>query len=150
MRYLLCTAFCTLLFLSSQAQTVTDSVKSAVDDLFTAMRDADSAALIKCFAPGAILQTIIKDKNGIVSVKTDAIGTFASSIGQLPKGAADERIVFDGVKVDGTLASVWTPYNFYYQQQKLHCGVNSFQLVKLSNGWKIQYLIDTRHKTGCD
>ncbi|SDH32137.1 protein of unknown function [Chitinophaga filiformis] len=138
-----------LLFGTANAQTTTDSVKAAVNSLFTAMRNADSSALIKCFAPGAVLQTVVKDKQGVVSVRSEAISGFASSIGQLPKEAADERITFDVVKVDGDLAIAWTPYNFYFQQQLLHCGVNSFQLVRLAEGWKIQYIIDTRRKNGC-
>jgi len=67
----------------------------------------------------------------------------------MPKDAADERIVFETIRIDGPLASVWTPYNFYYEGKFSHCGVNSFQLVKINGEWKIQYLIDTRRKQGC-
>lgn len=142
--------FIALLFGSAHAQTTTDSVKAAVNNLFTAMKQADSVALMQCFAPGAVLQTIVKDKqSGAVSVRSEAISGFASSIGHLPKEAADERITFDVVKVDGDLAIAWTPYNFYFKQQFSHCGVNSFQLVRLADGWKIQYIIDTRRKGGC-
>lgn len=143
------TLFLFLFLVTANAQTTTDSVKAAVNNLFTAMKQADSVALMACFTPGAILQTVIKDKQGLVSVHTEAISKFASSIGQLPKEAADERITFDVVKIDGDLAIAWTPYHFYFQQQLLHCGVNSFQLVRLAEGWKIQYIIDTRRKTGC-
>lgn len=153
MRLLTClTLFLVLPFFFGTANaqtTATDSVKAAVNNLFSAMLHADSVALIKCFAPGATLQTVVKDKQGTVSVRTEAISGFASSIGQLPKDAADERITFDVVKVDGDLAIAWTPYKFYFQQQLLHCGVNSFQLVRLAEGWKIQYIIDTRRKNGC-
>jgi hypothetical protein len=143
------TLFLFLLFGTTRAQTTADSVKAAVNNLFTAMKQADSVALMHCFAPGAVLQTVVKDKQGVVSVRTEAISKFASSIGQLPKEAADERITFDMVKIDGDLAIAWTPYHFYFQQQLLHCGVNSFQLVRLAEGWKIQYIIDTRRKNGC-
>lgn len=150
MRLLTClTLFLFLSFGATRAQTATDSVKAAVNSLFTAMIHADSVALTRCFAPGAVLQTVVKDKQGVVSVRTEDISKFASSIGQLPKEAADERITFDVVKIDGDLAIAWTPYQFYFQQQLLHCGVNSFQLVRLAEGWKIQYIIDTRRKNGC-
>ncbi len=150
MRPITCLTLFLLLFIgATNAQTTTDSVKAAVNSLFTAMKQSDSTALMQSFAPGAVLQTIVKDKQGIVSVRTEAISKFASSISQLPKDAADERITFDVVKIDGDLAIAWTPYNFYFQQQLLHCGVNSFQLVRLTEGWKIQYIIDTRRKNGC-
>ncbi|HNA01067.1 MAG TPA: hypothetical protein PLN49_09415, partial [Ferruginibacter sp.] len=68
----------------------------------------------------------------------------------LPKDAADERITFDVVRVDGALAIAWTPYKFYFNGKFSHCGVNSFQLVRFNGEWKIQYLIDTRRKAGCE
>jgi hypothetical protein len=48
------------------------------------------------------------------------------------------------------MAAVWTPYNFYYNGQFSHCGVNSFQVIRFKDGWKIQYIIDTRRRTGCN
>lgn len=150
MKRLICLPFLILLVAGNvYAQTDTDAVKTAVNHLFIAMKQADSVALLNSFAPNAVLQTIVKDKQGIVSVRTEALNKFASSIGRLPKDAADEQITFDIVKVDGDLAIVWTPYKFYFKQQFSHCGVNSFQLVRLADGWKIQYLIDTRRKGEC-
>jgi hypothetical protein len=131
------------------AQTATDDIKMTINNLFTAMRNSDSTALKECFTPGAMLQTVTKDKEGNLNVQTIPITSFATRIATLPKNAADERIVYDMIKVDLQLASVWTPYRFYYQQQFSHCGVNSFQLVKLAGGWKIQYVIDTRRKDAC-
>ena len=55
---------------------------------------------------------------------------------------------FETIKIDGALASVWTPYKFYSGATFSHCGANSFQLVKIDGAWKIQYIIDTRRK-GC-
>lgn len=127
------------------AQTPADAIKVSINQLFTAMRNADSVALMACFAPGAQLQSVSKDK----PVQTTSIDEFAAIIGKLPPNAADERIVFEQIHIDGTLAAVWTPYHFYFKQQFNHCGVNSFQLVQLDGVWKIQYIIDTRRKEDC-
>jgi hypothetical protein len=62
----------------------------------------------------------------------------------------DERIKFEAIHAEKSLASVWTPYSFYINGKRSHCGTNSFQLVKMADGWKIQYIIDTRRKQGCD
>ena len=43
-----------------------------------------------------------------------------------------------------------TPYKFYVGEKFSHCGVNSFQLVKIRGEWKIQYIIDTRRRQNCD
>ncbi len=131
-----------------QAQSPTDSVKTGIDRLFRSMRESDSAALLQCFAPGAILQTI-KSSGGDAFVKTETIQDFATAIGKLPKGAADERISYEVVKTDDDLAIAWTPYRFYFKGKFSHCGVNSFQLIRIQGQWKIQYIIDTRRKEGC-
>lgn len=133
-----------------KAQTAEDSVKTTVNNLFTAMKNADAILLKSVFADSAILQTITRNKEGKTEVKTDEVAGFVEQITKLPKDAADERISFDVVKIDGPLAIVWTPYKFYFNGKFSHCGVNSFQLVRFNGAWKIQYLIDTRRRAGCE
>jgi hypothetical protein len=133
-----------------KAQTPIDSVKNAVNTLFVAMKTADQALLTSCFADSAVLQTITKNNAGQLIVVNEKVADFAISIGRFAKGDLDEQINFDIVKIDGDLAIAWTPYKFYLKTVFSHCGVNSFQLVKQKNGWKIQYLIDTRRKLNCE
>ncbi len=130
--------------LGASAQSPEDSVKQVVNSLFKAMNDADSAGVVHLFANTAVLQTIGRDK-----VMKDGYETFGASIGKLKKGQLDERISFGGIHIDGSLASVWTPYRLYFDGKFIHCGANSFQLVRLSGEWKIAHLIDTRRKD-CD
>lgn len=140
--------FVLLLFACSavvRAQTAQDSVKATVNKLFAAMKGSDASALQNCFAEDAILQTIGRDGK----VQNEDIKEFAAQISKLPKDSADERIVFETVKVDAALAIVWAPYQFYYAGKFSHCGVDSFQLVRINGVWKIQYLIDTRRRVGC-
>jgi hypothetical protein len=139
-----------LVILSTQlhAQTQEDSVKAVINKFFAAMKDADAAGMQACFSDSALLQTVV-NKNGEVSVRTEAIKDFVAFVSKLTKGDADERITFETVKSDGSLAIAWTPYNFFYKGQFSHCGTNSFQVVNINGQWKIQYIIDTRKKTGC-
>jgi hypothetical protein len=139
-----------LLFVSSvDGQTSTDSVTATVNQLFVAMKNSDGKLLQNCFADSAILQTIVNNKEGKAIVKNESVADFISQVNKIVKGDADERITIDFIKIDGDLAIVWTPYQFYYKGKFSHCGVNSFHLVRIANGWKIQYLIDTRRKSGC-
>ena len=137
-----------LIALSAKAQSPEDSVKATVNKLFAAMKNGDSKALLECFADGAILQTIV-EKDGNVSIQTEAIKDFADFVGTQKQGDADERITFDMVKTDGALAIAWTPYQFYYKGAFSHCGVDSYQLVRINGAWKLQYIIDTRRKVNC-
>ena len=132
-----------------KAQTAEDSVKAVISKLFDAMRNADSKSLMECFADSAILQSV-SEKDAQVKIATDPVKEFADFVGTTTKGDADEQISFDVVKIDGALAMAWTPYKFYYKGNFSHCGVDSYQLVRISGAWKIQYLIDTRRKTGCE
>ena len=136
--------------ISSKAQTAEDSVKAVVTNLFTAMIKSDTTLLKSCFADSMILQTIGRGKNGGAEVKSETAATFVKSISSLKPGSADEQITFGTILIDGPLALVWTPYKFYYNGQFSHCGVNSFHLVRFKDGWRIQYLIDTRRRTGCE
>ena len=141
----------TIIFFNNtvKCQTAEDAVKATVNNLFFAMKNADAKLLISCFAVSAVLQTILKNKEGRIIVKNESVNEFAAFIGSQPKNMADERVVFETIKIDGPLAMVWAPYDFYFDGKFSHCGVDAFQLVNTAEGWKIQYLIDTRRKTGC-
>lgn len=121
------------------------AVKAAITQLFDGMKRADSTVLKPLFLPGAKLQTVI-NKQGEVSVRDGGIDKFIESIGKAKAGALDERLSGMDVKIDGDLATVWTPYEFFYNGQSSHCGANAFTLVRVGGNWKIQNIIDTRRK----
>ena len=95
------------------------------------------------------MQTIVP-KRGVMSLVDGSLSGFLHSIGTPHDKVYDERIMDYLIKIDGPMASVWTPYKFYLGEQFSHCGVNSFQLMKKSEGWKIIYLVDTRRKDNCN
>lgn len=147
MKYLM--FFLTLITIKSYAQTDEEKVKAPIIAMFDGMRTSDTTLMRTAFAPGAILQTIAKNKEGQLSVRSENINDFVAFIGKPHTEIYDERITFDVVKIDADLAIAWTPYQFYVSDKFSHCGVNSFQLVRLNGAWKIQYIIDTRRKEGC-
>jgi hypothetical protein len=134
---------------SALAQNTEDSIKAVINNLFTGMRNADPNLVKSSFGDSSILQTIARTREGKTIIRNEKVADFAAFIGQLKKDSADERINFEAIKIDGPLATVWTPYQFYLNGVFSHCGVNSFQLVRLDGAWKIQYLIDTRRRQGC-
>jgi hypothetical protein len=137
---------------SSNAQSLNEAgssdseneVKQVIQNMFRAMQQADTSLLKTCFSDHVIFQTILNKPEGAL-IKTESVNNFIQSIGKQTPNALDERIEFGAIQIDPLMATVWTPYTFYYKGQYSHKGVNSFQLVKLKEGWKIQYLIDTRY-----
>ena len=132
-----------------KAQSAEDSVKTVINRMFTAMKTADGGMLKSTFSDSIVFQTIARNKEGGTVVRTESPSGFIDQISKATAGSLDERITFETVKVDGPLAIAWTPYNFYFNGQFSHCGVNSFQLVRINGEWKIQYIIDTRRRQGC-
>lgn len=132
------------------AQNAEDSIKAVINKMFTGMKNSDTVMVKSCFTETAIMQTFSKNKEGKTIITTETPGDFAKIIATIPAGAADEQIVFKDLKIDGPMAAVWTPFKLYFNGQFYSCGVNSFQLVRLSNEWKIQYILDTRRKKNCE
>ena len=116
-----------------------------IENLFNAMKSADSHGVKNVFSGSAMMQTFGKNQE----IRTDKVEDFAKQIGASQAGDLDERFTISKILVDGNMASVWVPYQFYYKGNFSHCGVNSFQLVKINDEWKIQYIIDTRRKDNC-
>lgn len=140
----------TIVFVNASAQSDETAVKQVITSMFDGMRTSDTSLIRSVFSPSAIMQTIGKDKSGQTLVRSGAVDSFIVSIGRPHKEIYDERIEFETIKIDGDLAFAWTPYKFYLGQRLLHCGVNSFQLVRLDGKWKINYIIDTRRREGCE
>ena len=131
------------------SQDAKDSVKMVINKMFTAMKNADGAMLKSCFSDSVIFQSISRSKEGKTIVRSEDANAFVESISKAKPGSLDEQIEFEAIEIDGPLAIAWTPYKFYFDGKFSHCGANSFQLVRFNGEWKIQYLIDTRRRTGC-
>lgn len=134
----------------AQVTNEEEAVKATINQLFNGMRNSDTALIRKAFATKNTMETIAKGKDGKFAVRTESVNDFIKSIGMPHPEKYDERIVFTKVLIDANLASVWTDYKFYIGDKFSHCGVNSFQLFKDEEGWKIIYIIDTRRKEGCN
>lgn len=150
MKYIFALLLVTISMTKINAQATEDSVKAVVNKMFEAMRSADAAALKNTFSDNIVFHSIATTEEGATIVKSEDPKEFIDFISKEKKGNADEQIVFETIKIDGPLAFVWAPYKFYYAGKFSHCGVDSFQLVRINGAWKIQYIIDTRRKQGCE
>ena len=126
-----------------------EAVKKVVNNMFTAMRTRDTVLLKSVFAADMVLQSVVNKKDGTTALITEKAGGFVKQVGTPHKEVYDERITIADVKIDGPLACVWAPYKFYVGTTFSHCGVDVFQLMKTTAGWKIIYIVDTRRKDNC-
>jgi uncharacterized protein (TIGR02246 family) len=132
------------------AQTEAEQIEAVIKSMFDGMRAKNADQVAAAFAPDALMQTVQVKPEGN-QVGSNAVADFVKRIASTPAETnLDERILDYQIKVDGAMASAWTPYRFYVNGNFSHCGVNSFQLVKMAEGWKIVYIIDTRRKESCE
>ncbi len=134
----------------SVAQTPDEkAIKNQIHTLFDGMRAGDSSKVSSVFYSEAIMQTVAKGKDGKEQVMNGSLQNFLKAVGIPHDIMWDERVSTIDVRIDGALAHAWVPYSFYRGDEFSHCGVNSLQLKKGDDGWKIIYIIDTRRKTNC-
>jgi hypothetical protein len=150
-----CFAFLFLGFLGTSlsvraqaASAETQAIKQTVTRFFDGMRRGDSTMVRQTLAPGAVLHAI-SQKEGHTALQIESTNDFLKAVGTPHPEVWDERVQFERVLIDANLASVWAPYEFYRGSKFSHCGYDSFQLVKLADGWKIAHIIDTRRKEQC-
>jgi len=136
---------CTGLF----AQKQDKAIQAVINRFFEGMANGDTTLLKSTCTENPLMQTYMAGSDGNMTVFTEPFSEFVSFVGAPRKDTYLEKIEFGAIHAEKSLASVWTPYKFYLNGKLLHCGTNSFQLVKTGEGWKIQYIIDTRRKEGC-
>lgn len=130
-------------------QKSTAAIKQTINTMMDAMRKGDSTLLRSVLGTNMELQSVNIDKMGKVTLSTKSANGLVTQIGTRHVDLYDERIDFGGIKIDGPLASVWTPYKFYLGTTFSHCGVNFFQLARTEDGWKIIHIAYTIRKDNC-
>nr|WP_321225731.1 nuclear transport factor 2 family protein [uncultured Psychroserpens sp.] len=139
------------LSMSKPQTSETDNVKATIEHFFEGFHKQDSTVILKTVHPNIKMQSIGKNKKGQTVLTHSNFEDFLNSIVSIPKEKTfKEELLSYNIQIDGDMAHVWTPYKFYFDGNFSHCGVNSFQLFKDDEQWKIIYLIDTRQKTGCE
>ncbi|MFL1013538.1 nuclear transport factor 2 family protein [Flavisericum labens] len=125
-------------------------VKLAVDTFFEGFHEGDTTLMKSVMMDKVLLQTAYKNKEGKDILVTDEPEKLINAIANRPADQKwDERLLDYSIQVDGNMANAWTPYEFWFNGMFSHCGVNSFQLFKDGDQWKIIYLIDTRRRSTC-
>lgn len=136
--------------LASGQQAFTErEAREVVDTFFKGFHKGDTLLMSQVMVRDMAMQTVL-DKDGKPMVN-DGTGfqLLAAVANRKPDQKWDERLLDYKVHIDGNLAHVWTPYEFWFNDKFIHCGANSFTLAKTPSGWKIVHLIDSRRQEGC-
>jgi len=119
-----------------------DGPRAAVDQLFLGMHMGNAAVARRVLAPDARFAQL-DTSDGAARIAPQTLDEFLRAV-DVSGGAWDEQIYDVEVRVDDSLASVWAPYTFYLSGRISHCGVNSIELLRDAEGWKITQISDTQ------
>ena len=119
-------------------------IKNTIGTFFEGLHAGDTVRIKSVCSDKLILQSVIEGPMGS-RLEHEDISKFYKSIASIPAGMKiEERLLDYRIQTDGSMAHVWTPYEFYINGKMSHSGVNSFQLYKDNGTWKIIYIVDTR------
>lgn len=127
----------------------TVEIKKTIDKIFTGMQNTDSSLVRQAFHPQALLLSVIQTKTGEAKYMNETPASFIKAVGTPHIEVWREVLHSYEIRIDGIMASAWTPYTFFLSDTFSHCGVNLFTLMKTAEGWKIISIADTRRKEGC-
>jgi hypothetical protein len=126
-------------------------IKSTIQTFFKGLHQGDTTIINKTIHKNLSLQTIFVNNEGKSNLKTETKKQFLKAIAEKkPTDIWLEELQSYTINIDGNLASVWTSYKFYFNNNFSHCGVNSFQLFNNNGHWEIISIVDTRRKENCN
>lgn len=136
-----------LLVIGFSAHAQKQDVQKSIELFFEAFHQKDSVKLKSVCSDKMILQSISESKTKGNKLSDETAKEFYKSIASIPSNVKfQEKILSYNIQIDGSMAHVWAPYEFYLNDKLSHSGVNTFTLFKENDVWKIIYLIDTRRK----
>jgi hypothetical protein len=117
-------------------------VLAAVQAFFDALGTADEALLRSLVDPTVVMH-FSETRDGVTTFGSATVDGLATRItsSEVP---LIERMWSPMVMVNGPLATVWTPYDFYAGSTFSHCGVDTANLMRTDDGWRIVALSWTR------
>ncbi len=126
------------------------AVKQSIETFFEGFHKGDSILMNSVIYGKFPTQTTFKNKAGKDMISSGNINDLLKAIAsRTPEQKWEEKILGYQIQIDGNLAHVWTPYEFWFNGKFSHCGVNSFQLFDDNGQWKIIYLVDSRRTEAC-
>lgn len=122
-------------------------VQKSIEIFFEGFHQKDTIKMQSVCSSTIILQSISESASKVNKLSDEKAKEFYKSIVSIPSTLKfQEKILSYNIQIDGSMAHVWVPYEFYLNEKLSHSGVNAFTLFKDKDVWRIIYIIDTRKK----
>jgi len=138
------------LVITAQEKNEQQEVKKVIETFFIGLHKGDSTIMKSTLHKDIKIQTTFTNREGLKNLNTQSIQALLTGVAnKKPENVYLEKLLSYDIKIDGNLASVWTPYEFYLNDNFSHCGANSFQLFNNNGKWQIIYIVDMRRRDNC-
>jgi hypothetical protein len=120
---------------SASAAAEREAVLAVVQAFFDTMAAKDVVRARQILIPEGRLYAV-REQDGKPAIRARTNEEYLKHLPEM-KTRVRERMWNPEVRIQGFIATVWTPYDFWIDGKLSHCGVDAFQLIKTDQGWKI-------------
>jgi hypothetical protein len=117
-------------------------VEATLQSLFDALETGD-ADLLRSVTDPSLVMHFSETRDGETTFGSSTLDGLATRI-TASETPLIERMWDPVIVVNGSLATIWTPYDFYSGETFSHCGVDAANLMSGPDGWRIVALSWTR------
>lgn len=142
--------FISLSAFSQEHQSDSVAIADIVQNVFDGMRESDTSKMAPYMHGNVKMQSLSVDESGNKVSQLNGASGWLNAVAQNQGDIWNEQIDNLSIQSDGAVATAWMDYKFYLGDQLSHCGINSFQFIKIDGKWKIIYIIDSRKKNNCN
>jgi hypothetical protein len=126
-----------------------EEIVQTLQYLFDALETGDADLLMSVLDPSTVMRST-ETRDGRTTFSSSTAEGLAERIASSEEPLI-ERMWDPVVAVNGSMATLWTPYDFYIGTTFSHCGVDAATFMQTAEGWMIVGLTWTRlQPPACD
>jgi hypothetical protein len=111
------------------------AVLAAVQAFFDTMAAKDVTGARRVLMPEGRFSSV-RERDGQTSIRSFTSEEYLKDLPGM-KQSPRERMWDPDVRVRGRIATVWAPYDFWMDGAFSHCGIDIFNLIQTTEGWKL-------------
>jgi len=123
------------------------AVEVVASTILSALSAGDTATLSALLTPGAMIYSVREGGEGPALREVTRVA-FLEGLGGEDQDFL-ERMWDPLVEIDGQVAMVWAPYDFYLSGEFSHCGTDVFTMLKGPGGWQVASITYNVVREGC-
>jgi len=125
------------------------SVLKVAYDIIQAINTRDPVLGRAAMLPGSHFARVLDPDDPPAPPRYQSDSAFVASVGRTTGPRNLERIWDPKVFIQGTVALVHAPYDFFIDGVFSHCGVDTFTMLKVNGTWPVSHSAYTVQKVGC-